>query len=109
MIRRVSKRRLVTPCTPRTFPGVIGEDMPRYQLFGPAVDEVQALESGGEAGGVHASAAIARYLKGSPSGSAEGDGEGRVASDIKIVNRQEDGSVFIQRDRAGGARGGLAW
>ena len=81
--------------------------MPRYQLFGPAVDEVQALESGGEAGGVHASAAIARYFEGSPSGSADGEGGG--ASDIKIVNRQEDGSVFIQRDRAGGTRGGLAW
>lgn len=103
--------------------GVIGEDMPRYQLFGPAVDEVQALESGGEAGCVHASATVVRYLEGSASDvggrntllrsggtvAVKVDISPLAASDIKVVRKQPDGTAFIQRDRVAGARGGIAW
>jgi hypothetical protein len=47
----------------KVLAGVIGDHMPRYQLFGLAVDEVQALESSAEPGTVHASAEILRQLQ----------------------------------------------
>lgn len=46
----------------RVLAGVIGDQMPRYQLFGTAVDECQALESSSEPGQVHASPELLNYL-----------------------------------------------
>jgi class 3 adenylate cyclase len=46
----------------RVLAGVIGAQLPRFQLFGAAVDDVQAMESSSEAGRVHASPEILRHL-----------------------------------------------
>ena len=46
----------------RVLAGVIGTQMPRFQLFGAAVDDVQAIESSSEPGRVHASPQILSHL-----------------------------------------------
>jgi len=48
--------------TGRVLGGVIGSQLPRYQLFGLAVDEVQLMESSSEPGKVRASPQILSYL-----------------------------------------------
>ena len=43
--------------------GVIGTEMPRYQLFGRSVDKAGDMESGGEPGRVKASAELISFLR----------------------------------------------
>jgi len=48
--------------TGKVLGGVIGSQLPRYQLFGSAVDEVQLMESTSEPGKVRASPQILAFL-----------------------------------------------
>ena len=61
--------------------GVIGSQMPRYQLFGKAVDHAMLMESSGQPGRVHASAAILPYLEDCPL--------------LAVEEALDDGSAFI--------------
>jgi class 3 adenylate cyclase len=88
--------------------GVIGEDMPRYQLFGPTVDEVQAMESSSEPGCVHASSAILPHLRAAIRVDDK-SGTRLVVSDIQVVKALDDGSAYVGRNRTAGALGGVKW
>lgn len=65
--------------------GVIGVQMPRYQVFGPDVDYAMEMESSSEPGEVHASADILELLVGAP--------------DIATSKRLADGSAYVIRNR----------
>ncbi len=84
--------------------GVVGDDMPRYQLCGKTMDEVQALESSSEPGRVHASAEILPFLVNVIGSSAAS----REVSEIKVDSKLPDGSAFVLRDRTG-TLSGVAW
>jgi len=73
--------------------GVIGTQMPRYQLFGPQVDYVMEMESSSLPGMVHASAELVDLIRDAP--------------DINIDQVHEDGTAFVSRNRA--ARLYLPW
>jgi class 3 adenylate cyclase len=66
--------------------GVIGTQMPRYQLFGPQVDYAMEMESSSIPGKVHASSQLLELIKGAP--------------DITIESRRDDGTGFVLRNRA---------
>lgn len=66
------------------------------------------MESSGEAGCVHASAAVVRVLESSRVGEVRGVAA-CAGSDLKIVRRKDDGTAFVQRDRVEGARSGIPW
>ena len=67
--------------------GVIGSKMPRYQLFGTAVDKTMDLEASSIPGFVHASKEILLYLRRQP--------------DLRVVEVLDDGSGYIQKDKKG--------
>ena len=66
--------------------GVIGTQMPRYQLFGPQVDYVMEVESTSLPNRVHASAELLDVVRDVP--------------DITIDERLPDGTGFVSRNRA---------
>jgi class 3 adenylate cyclase len=74
--------------------GIIGKQMPRYQLFGEAVDVAVEMESSSKPGKVRASAAMVEQLQG--------------AADLSLERPYfPDGSAFVSRNRA--ARVHTAW
>ena len=123
--------------TGKVLGGVIGSQLPRYQLFGSAVDEVQLMESSSEPGKVRASPQILAYLtanidisklsaqkeveKASFCGNCchqqrvrksllqSPKSQQRAVPDMKCVRILPDGSGFIERDRAGGLGSGVQW
>ena len=123
--------------TGKVLGGVIGSQLPRYQLFGSAVDEVQLMESSSEPGKVRASPQILAYLtanidisklsaqkeveKASFCGNCchqqrvrksllqSPKSQQRAVPDMKCVRILPDGSGFIERDRAGGLESGVQW
>jgi class 3 adenylate cyclase len=74
--------------------GIIGKQMPRYQLFGEAVDVAMEMEASSKPGKVRASAAMVKLLQGVP--------------DLTLERPYlSDGSTFVSRNRA--ARIHAAW
>lgn len=55
---------------------------PRYQLFGRAVDTVQAMERTSRAGECHASAAVVKEL--------------RTSANFVLYDQRNDGSAFVR-------------
>ena len=75
----------------RVLAGVIGTQMPRFQLFGVAVDDVQAMESSSEPGRVHASPQILRHLTATRASAP-------AAGDLRVHSwRGSGGAGWLQR------------
>jgi hypothetical protein len=93
----------------RVLAGVIGAQLPRFQLFGAAVDDVQAMESSSEAGRVHASPEILRHLLSTVSPAVE-DSRARSHLRAEALAQQAASSRFGCCSRAldVGSAGGSA-
>lgn len=71
----------------RVLAGVIGTRLPRYQLFGSEVDYASEMESSGEPGRLHASAAVVELVSQEP--------------DITASEHRADGSAYLRRQKRG--------